>query len=276
MVKRGFDVSPMLAIGKRGEFFSIEDTRKIVKVVDLELSDKNLTILKEKLELAAVRWSMADRMQRSPTALMRIEKYERIEKAAINLLNELGIVPYQKSVKRQSDNNLPPEEPDSNPPLEEPDRNLTSRENFFNPLSTLQAEYLAIAANKAKKLGKSRNSTVRDAIAGIQQTLKWTRKLKQNQNIRLREIKTSTLSNTGDEALSTWVSDLAGIFMEAGWGKPGLSKSDVDGKGYSGPFFRFFSNTSIRVMKNNKSNEALGKFIQRVLRSRDKLAQKKS
>jgi hypothetical protein len=231
MAKSGVDAFPALSIARKGSFYSAVDVTAIVAAVNLKLSAKRRRMLHKRLELAAERWANASAMQRAPTASMLSKRFEAIENAATNLLSKLGTGPAGAVGK------MPP--------------------------ALIDRIQLA-ASTKATRLEVGSISLLRGSVSGIVQIRRWSKRIAQEEKDRHKKAGLKKQRNAGDKALRQWIVELANIYESVGWGPPGVSLSDRTKK-YSGPFFRFVGRAAKGVVRIDRSNQALGKFIQRAL-----------
>ena len=218
--------------------YSDKDITKIVTATGHNISPGRHGELKARLEQAAENLGRQRILHQEPTAKMLRDKFERIERAANNLLDELGAGPAG---------------------------GLSTI-----PKSILDRLQLA-TIKKAEPLGKTGHSLLRESVAEVVQLKRWARKLASSADEReskRREL--SGLENpkrSKNQPVKYWINDLSVIYRDI-WERESKLHWNAYTKTPSGGFFNFVRSAGDAIGVDY-SDDALAMMMRRARKIRD-------
>ena len=205
---------------------------KIVAATGQDIPPERCDELMARLEQAAENLRLRRILHQEPTARMLRDKFIMIERAANNLLDELGAGPA----------------------------------GALSTIPKLILDQLQLAAiKKAKPIGKSGYSLLQGSVAGVVQLKRWSKKLassaaeRESKRIELSGVKKPRRSK--DQTLKYWINDLSVIYRDIWEREPRLHWNAYT-ETCTGGFFKFVRSAGDAIGVD-KSDHALGMAIRR-------------
>lgn len=260
MSKRGDKISPSISPARNTKLYSTEHIAKIIAELGIEIPPERHEALAGGLEQAAQQWRLQKILQINPTASELQAQFTRIERAANNLLKELGVEDVIAPPAR-----LPVE-------TQDPVSDKRIRRRLLNTIPKSILDQIQLAAiGKAAAFGKSGESLLQESVAGVVQLKQWSKKLasaaaeRESKRIKLSRQKSPRRSES--RTLQYWINDLFRIYRDIGGRKSSVTWNEYAGI-YTGEFFCFVR-SSLEIIGYDISDTALAKNIQRAKEIRE-------